>query len=164
MMNGNQNPTIIEIGCGDKPRLKDSIKVDARNFPNIDIVTDLNKPLPIDSDKYDIVYCEYAIEHISWRYLQQFINEIYRILKPGGNAEIITANLRQQAYILYTKTEWVDNDLCMVFGDQDYPENTHRSGFSPESVIYRFKNAGFSQINILKHPICDTDMIIIAIK
>lgn len=157
-------PTIAELGCGDKPRFEHSIKVDTRNLPNIDIIADFNKPLPIESDKYDQVYCEYIIEHISWRHLQQFISEIFRILKPGGNAEIITANLRQQAYILYTKTEWDDNDLCMLFGDQDYPENTHRSGFSPESAVYRFEKAGFSQVSIHKHPTCDTDMIISAIK
>lgn len=156
--------TIIELGCGDKPRFKNSVKADTRSLPNIDIVADFNKPLPIDSDKYDQVYCEYAIEHITWRNLQQFINEIYRILKPGGKTETITANLRQQAYILYTKTEWNDNDLCMIFGDNDYQENTHRSGFSPESAIYRFKKAGFSQVNVIKHPACDTDMIISAIK
>lgn len=38
---------IIELGCGDKPRFKDSVKVDTRNIPEVDIVADFNEPLPI---------------------------------------------------------------------------------------------------------------------
>ena len=38
---------IIELGCGDKPRVKDSIKVYTRNIPDVDIVADFNKSLPI---------------------------------------------------------------------------------------------------------------------
>lgn len=130
----------------------------------MDIVADLEKPLPLPNDEYDMVYSQFAIEHISWRNLKQFIGEVHRILNQGGRAVIVTANLMEQARVLVQKQEWDINDLCMVFGDQNYPENTHRSSMSPELARRLFKEAGFSTVNIVPLPNCQTDMVIEAYK
>lgn len=155
--------SIIELGGGDKPQFRPNL--DVRAGPTIDIVSDLNQPFPLPNNSYDGIYCSYCIEHVSWRKIRQFISESCRILKPGGVALFITANLLEQARILLVENDnWEDKDICGIFGDQDYPENSHKTGFSPKYARKLFIEAGFSSVVILPHPNCVTDMLIEARK
>lgn len=130
----------------------------------VDIVCDFERLLPLASNEYDMVYSAFCVEHVSWRRISQVISEIYRILKPKGKAIIITANLLEQAKVLVNKAAWDLNDLCMIFGDLDYPENSHKSSMSPELAARLFKEAGFQIVNISPLPTCQTDMVIEVIK
>jgi len=153
---------VIEFGGGEKPLYHPN--VDVRKLPNVDIIADFEQPLPLPDAEYDLVYSKFLIEHIPRRKVKQFIKEIYRILKPNGKAEITTANLLEQCKIVANSEEWDENFSCMLFGDQDYPENTHKVGFSPKYAVKLFTEAGFSKIEIKTHPNCATDMIIEAQK
>ena len=128
----------IELGGGDNPAIHPN--VDVREGKNVDIVADFNKPLDmLKSNYYDFVYCRYAIEHISWRSVKQFVSEIARILKPGGSCYIITANLKEQARVIANREVWEgDYESRLLFGGQDYGENTHSSGMSPEYAVRLF--------------------------
>jgi predicted SAM-dependent methyltransferase len=130
----------------------------------VDIVADLNGPLPMPDDSYDRVYSSFAIEHISWRTVPQFIKEVHRILKPGGTCTFITANLLEQCRLAVRTGNWDENVPGMIFGGQDYPENTHRCGFSPDLAIRLFREAGFSGVAVRPLPQCKTDMIVEARK
>ena len=113
---------------------------------------------------YDGVFSRFAPEHISWRKVRCFISEAHRILRPGGVAVFITANLLEQARKLTQTEPWNDNLVGMVFGDNDYPENTHRCGFSPAYAATLMKGAGFFDVKVMPLPECPTDMIIEARK
>ena len=52
---------------------------------------DLNNPLPINDEAFDVVHASQVIEHI-YR-TDTFVKEIYRILRWGGYAVITTPNL-----------------------------------------------------------------------
>jgi glycosyltransferase involved in cell wall biosynthesis/predicted SAM-dependent methyltransferase len=139
--------------------------VDIRAGPKVDIVADFEKPpLPLPDNGYDLVYSRYLIEHLSWRKVREFIREIYRILAPNGRAEIITANLLEQCRVVANSKEWDENFSTMIFGDQDYPENTHKSGLSPEYAVKLFREAGFESVEVQPLPECGTDMVIKAVK
>jgi predicted SAM-dependent methyltransferase len=153
---------VLEVGGGDRPNFRPNL--DIRPSPTVDIVADLNQPWPVDSEVYDGVFGMYIIEHISWRKVRQFISETHRVLRPSGMAVMVTANLLQQARKLVEIPEWNDNLVCMIFGDNDYSENTHRCGFSPAYAIKLFREAGFHEVTIYEHPNCKTDMIIQAQK
>lgn len=153
---------VLEVGGGDRPQFRPNL--DCRQLPTVDIVADLNEPWPIESEAYNGVFGMYIIEHISWRRVRQFISETHRILRPSGIGVMITANLLEQARKLVEMPEWSDQLVCMIFGDNDYPENTHRCGFSPQYAIKLFREAGFHEVTILEHPACKTDMILEARK
>ena len=59
-----------------------------------DIVFNLNtiNDLPIEDNTFDIVYSSHTLEHIREEYLENIIQNIYRILKPGGLFRIIVPN------------------------------------------------------------------------
>ena len=155
---------VLELGGGDNPVFPEN--VDMRPGPKVTLVADLNQPLPIESEIYDGVFGMYIVEHLSWRKVRQFISETHRVLKPSGIGVMITANLLEQCKLAI---QWFEQGKekevsQMLFGDQGYPENTHRNGFSPNYAIKLFRDAGFHEVTLFEHPNCKTDMIIEARK
>ena len=157
-----ENQKIVELGGGSQAVFHPNL--DVRAEPGVDQVVDLNEQLPIGDNEWDGVYSQYMIEHLSWRKVKNFIKEVYRILKPGGQAVFITSNLLEQARILTEIERFEDKWVGMIFGDNDYPENTHRAGFSPEFSGRIFRNVGFERVTIIRHPNWRGDMIIEATK
>lgn len=156
---------VVELGGGSNP-------INPGRWPNVDmrweravdIVADFNYKLPISDSSYDGIYSRFAIEHISWRKVEFFISEMVRILKPGGIAFVVTANLLEQARRLVETKDWNSDLICAVFGDLNYMENSHKCGFSPDYAIKLFKQAGFYQVEVSLLETCFTDMVILATK
>lgn len=83
-------PLRIDIGCG--PNKKDGhVGVDQYGFPNVDVVMRLceSNPLPFDDNSVESVHCSHFIEHLEAYARVWLVNELYRVLKPGGEAQII---------------------------------------------------------------------------
>lgn len=77
---------VLNLGCGDK-KLKGEIGVDILPFGGADIVSDLNKYfLPFLESSVDVVRSNHCLEHLND--IVGIMEEIHRILKPGGIAEI----------------------------------------------------------------------------
>lgn len=149
---------IIELGGGDHPYFRPS--ADRRKLPTVDIMCDLEKPFPMESESYDGVFSHFLLEHISWRNIRLHLSEMCRILKPGGIAVCITANTKAQATKIAALPTWKgDEENALIFGGQDFPDNFHKCAFSPEYATRLFKEAGFSEVKIVQHP-CPTDLII----
>ena len=158
-----ENAQIIELGGGANPKFHPNI--DVMSGPTVDVVTDFNKPLPLHDESYDGVFSQYAIEHIEWRNVKDFIHEICRILRDGGKAVIITANTLAQCKTVVDKG--IDNGTVeLLFGSQEFPDygGSHKCGFSPEYAKKVFMDAGFTFVKTFPHPVSKTDMIIEAHK
>lgn len=134
--------------------------MDSRILPTVDIVANLEEPLPLLSSEYDLVLAKYVIEHLSWRKVDGFILEVARIVKTGGKAVIVTANLLEQAKVLVSKAEWDGSESNLIFGGQDHEANYHKCGFSPAYLGKLFREAGFSIVTVYPLPGCVTDMIL----
>lgn len=158
----SQTDKVIELGGGDRPYFRPNL--DVRSGTSIDIVADFNEPLPIPDNEYNGVFSQFCIEHLSWRKVKLFISEVYRILKNNGKVVFITANTEKQMQYVLNHDEWDDNCSCIIFGDQDYPENTHRNSFSPKYAIKLMNDAGFTNVIVLPFGELETDMIIEATK
>ena len=72
---------VLDLGCG-RNKLPGAVGLDARNFPGVDIVADLNQKLPIEDASYDVVHSSQVLEHVD--NLIGLMHEMHRILKPGG--------------------------------------------------------------------------------
>jgi ubiquinone/menaquinone biosynthesis C-methylase UbiE len=155
---------IVELGgAPENPMFHPNVNVMAGS--GVDIVADLNEIFPMKDAEYDGIFGSYILEHIRWCKMRQFLTECLRILKPGGYAFLVTANLLEQARRLVEKPVWEDEDIYMVFaGTPDYAGNYHHSGFSPESAVRIFEECGFRDVIVFEHPNCKTDMIVQAMK
>ena len=97
---------MLEVGCGEgrgvqllANKAKSYCAVDkiegvvaelSRSFPQHEFKQSIVPPLPFKDDLYDFIVSFQVIEHIKKDRL--FLQEIFRVLKPGGTALITTPN------------------------------------------------------------------------
>jgi len=83
---GSGQPLILEIGCG--PNKKTGrIGIDHIDFPDVDIVADMENGLPFLPDSsVDEIHCRSVLEHID--NFENLMKEIVRVLKADGRARI----------------------------------------------------------------------------
>lgn len=124
---------IYDFGCGDKPYQEYfeslSEKYIGVDWPNsihelnADIIADLNKPLPIESNSADTIVSLSVMEHLYEP--QVMLNEAYRILKNGGHM------------VLQVPFMWHVHEA---------PHDYFR--YTKFGLNYMFKKAGFTDIKI----------------
>lgn len=121
LMEKKPNSLLLDLGCDDGQWtiklaeaigtkkifgveiLEDSIRK-ARN-KGIDVFAgDLNLKLPYQDNYFDIIHSNQVIEHIAC--LDDFVAEIYRVLRPGGYAIISTENGSSWHNILASILGW----------------------------------------------------------
>ena len=76
----------IDIGCGRNKR-DGFIGIDLDEKTNPDIVASA-LDLPFENNSVDEIYSAHLVEHFNPEEAQKFFDEIYRVLKNGGNADI----------------------------------------------------------------------------
>jgi len=116
----------LDIGCGENKR-RGSIGVDIRRASGVDVIADA-RYLPFRDEAFDYVYSSHLLEHFSHREVQQVIAEWVRVPKRHGMIEIRCPDLRARALLFFLNPTW--SNVEKIYGAQDYPENTHRCGFS----------------------------------
>lgn len=82
----------LDIGCGGSKE-KDWIGIDILKFPGVDIIHDVETyPWPLPDNCIQIAKAVHMVEHINpakFGFIN-FMNEIWRIMKPGGHLMIVT--------------------------------------------------------------------------
>lgn len=78
-----------DLGCGPNKIAPDWIGVDVRKFPGVDKVWDLRKHWPIADESADELHSSHFLEHLEPMERVHFVNEAYRVLKPGCQIRII---------------------------------------------------------------------------
>lgn len=80
----------LDLGCGDNKR--EGFKgVDFVKTKSTDYVHDLfSFPWPFKENSVEEVHCSHFFEHVPAHLRPKFMDEIYRILAPGGKVTIIT--------------------------------------------------------------------------
>ncbi len=76
---------LLSIGAGVHRYRDDLINLDIFPYAGVDIVADATA-IPIESNTIDAVLCEFLLEHVP--HPTKVVEEILRILKPGGKAYI----------------------------------------------------------------------------
>lgn len=81
-----EGEVVYNLGCG-KHTYENIIGVDLLPGDNVDIVHDLNEfPWPIESNSADALLMFHVLEHLGS--IPKVMEEMYRILKPGGRVLI----------------------------------------------------------------------------
>ena len=104
-------------------------------FPelNISIADFENEKLPFDNNYFEVIFSKSVVEH--FYFPEKIVKEIFRVLKPGGIAIILTP-------------DWHYNYI------QFYEDYTHRTAFTSTSLkdillIHNFKNVNVSKFKQL---------------
>lgn len=136
-------------------RLKDAkyekiFAIDIQNILEFEhdnfIQADMTKELPIPNCNLDIVVCIDGIEHINNHFF--FVNEVNRILKPGGEFIISTPNISS----LRSRWKWFTtghHHKCNSPLDENNPSPLHHIGMiSYPEIRYLLHTSGFTITNI----------------
>lgn len=92
----HSHPRVLDLGCGEEERLSGDVygieyAIPAqRGHPNL-LLADLERPLPIADQSFDLIAMNQVVEHI--RNLDGLFSECRRILRPGGSLILATPNL-----------------------------------------------------------------------
>lgn len=83
------SPVRLDLGCG--PNKREGFEgVDCIAFPGVDHKWDLtDAPWPWSDNSVDEAYSSHFIEHLTAQQRVLFANELYRILKPGAQCQLI---------------------------------------------------------------------------
>lgn len=82
---------LVKLNLGSGPSKMDGfLSVDSISFPGIDVVTDLTKKFPWENNSVEEIHASHVVEHFDAMERVHFINEVHRVLIPGGKATIIT--------------------------------------------------------------------------
>lgn len=107
----------LNLGCG-KTTMEGFVGMDRRKFPGVDIVHDINDyPWPFADESVEEIHCSHVLEHFDHNRHNpervRIMNEMYRILVPGGKATIITPHwASNRAYGDFTHA---DKPVCEMF-------------------------------------------------
>jgi predicted SAM-dependent methyltransferase len=129
-------------------------------------------PLPIPENTYDIVFSSHVLEHVAWYKVGFALQEVHRILKPGGEFEVYVPDF---AYIVKCYEErrcgdnwrvhnrsgnfmtWINGRL-FTYGedatgpgklDREIPQTHHKSCFDAAYLCSCLTAAGFGKLKLL---------------
>lgn len=145
----------LNLGCGD--RLFESteavawINLDKFDREGVHVVSDIEAPLPFTDNSFHLVLASHIIEHVA--NYDQLVQEIHRVLKPGGVFVVRVPEFPCQASV-------ADPDHKRFFVPESFFHLTpHQIG--PASKPHLKGLFDIVYINVLKHskPILDDGQI-----
>jgi SAM-dependent methyltransferase len=126
---------VLDIGCG-RNKLPGAVGLDNVAHSGVDIVVNLNDPLPLGEALFDVVNADQVLEHV--QNLPGLMREIHRVLAPGGLLV---------AHVPYFRSSWahVDPTHVRAFTIRSLDYFIHDTMFFER---YRFIDAPFEKVGI----------------
>ena len=166
--------TLLHIGCGqaNPERLPECFKkgtwqevtldIDPRVEPSI--VASITDMHPVMDGSIDAVWSSHNLEHLEGPMVPKALNEIHRVLKPGGFVLITLPDIQKICQIianggleevLYHAPVGPITALDVLFGHQDSIARgnhfmAHRTGFDAARLRALLHKSGFKEIRIRK--------------
>lgn len=135
---------ILDLGCG--PVHHDFgaegvvTRCDIREDCEPDWTIDIRQ-LPFEDQTFDVVFSSHTLEHFPRDQVDNILEEWVRVLKLGGEIRLVIPNIAWAAQkILEGDVSW--DAMNVLYGSQEYSENFHRVGFTPETLKAHLAKAG----------------------
>lgn len=148
----------LNIGCGDKI-LPNYINVDVRPMTGVDVVHDLNQPLPFADNYADFILASDVLEHFPMAQTDSLLKDWARVLKPGGSIHVRVPNMELICERLYKSVIDPKELIILIYGGQEYEFNFHKAGFTKPMLGLALARAGCSMITKIWDSDHNTNMI-----
>lgn len=128
-------PIVIDLGCGPN-KIGGALGFDRLAQPGVDVVCELERPLPIRTNSVDRMHMSHIIEHI--RELIPFMEEVYRVCKAGAEVRVVAPYYTSRgAFRDPTHVRFIAEDTFQYFEPPtDYGVKTH---FRIERIEYDYR-------------------------
>lgn len=166
----------LNVGCGSaRPeRLPEcfqqpswqQVRLDINPAVKPDIITDTTDLSTVETASMDAVFSSHNLEHLYLHDTAAALNEMHRVIRPGGFLLITLPDLQQVAQwiaegklteVIYQSPAGPITPLDILYGHQRSVAegNTfmaHKSGFDKHSLSEALLNAGFSETRVTADP------------
>jgi predicted SAM-dependent methyltransferase len=138
--------TIIDVGGGSNPislnhPSNKTIIIDGDPTLNPTIHSDLNNPLPLDSNSADIIIAGEIIEHLINPF--RMLKECFRVLKPQGRLILSTPNLNDLKSRLKVVLGYLPTDSPRAYPTTDDHIYYHKTDWNWKQLITLLESSGF---------------------
>lgn len=83
---------MLNVGCGSTFH-EDWVNVDLYSMSEHVIEMDIRKGLAFEDNSFDVVYSSHVLEHMSKDKAEELVEEMVRVLKPGGILRLVVPDL-----------------------------------------------------------------------
>lgn len=133
----------LEVGAGYRPT-PGYIHQDIRPGDHIEIVCDLREIDSFVGQGWAEIRATHVMEHFSPAEGLEIMRKVHELLLTGGIFYIEVPNFAWQTKA-HAAGEISDMQaVYYVYGEQDYPENTHKNGYTMETIAKDLTEAGFA--------------------
>src|SRR4051812_13621708 len=84
----------LQVGCGPQV-MPGFVNLDYRWVPGVDVVWDLQRPLPFPDNRFQGIFTEHCLEHFAPVALAGVLRELHRVLRPGGRVRLVVPGLEK---------------------------------------------------------------------
>jgi predicted SAM-dependent methyltransferase len=146
---------LIHIGCGDIDR-EYFVNVDAQPFPHVHFVrNDITNLSMFQSNSADLIYMCHILEHIARRDMDDVLQELRRVLKPGGVLRISVPDFDHIVALYEASDREIDAIDDPLLGSHANDYDVHYAVFNRRSLEAIFRAAGFGAVSEWNPGNCD---------
>jgi predicted SAM-dependent methyltransferase len=158
----------LQVGCG--PHCHYGwMNTDTVGTPEIDFPLDIEKSLPFPNGALDAIYGSEVIEHIPREKVRPFLQEAYRVLRPGGVLRLTTPDLKAICRIYLGshdkttldehKTTWTEPEFSPHYWiNATFRNWGHQWIWDFESLAELLNSVGFKQVECVSPQITNSGM------
>ena len=153
ILSRKDQPIKLHIASGENYK-EGWVNIDLHPITRKDILHDLSNGIPFPDNSVDFNYNEHFIEHLSYEHGLAFMNEAYRVLKPGGVLRTACPDLtfwvdgytkdnwRAQEWVGLINAHWYPNRSFML-NQHMREDGGHKHIYDYEGLAARLNEAGF---------------------
>lgn len=170
-------PVKLDLGCG-KFRREGYTGVDIRPGEGVDVVCDLTGPWPWADDSVDEVISSQLLEHFTMPQRIHFVHELYRVLRKGAKATIVTPHWSSaraygdpthvwppvsEYFYAYLMKSWRDQNVPQYEGDVFTCDFTSTWGYGLGTHLVG-RNQEFTQFALQNYKEAASDLVATLVK
>jgi len=152
----------LNVGSGHPKGIyatKEWVNIDDAPEGTINGVTKMSVlDMPNDwTDKFETIHCIHMLEHINRNFRQEVLNQIYRVISPGGKLYLEVPDFKRIVALLhdaYIRNEMREVHIwkTSIYGKQRYNGDSHHWGFDAPHLMDLAMLAGFTTIETTSDP------------
>lgn len=136
----------LELGSGGRPT-EGFTHLDCRDgLPGVDIVDDATTLELVSPGSCSEIRACHLLEHLSHRDTARILGVWLNRLRPGGSLYVEVPNLEGHILAWQIGSSTDERFVTYLFGDQDYPENFHKTMFTPGMLERALTAVGFVDV------------------
>jgi len=124
----------LDLGCG-KFKKEDFIGIDIEQYGNVDVLSDLNEPLPFPDNSVSEIFCSHALEHV--KDPRNLLKEMHRVSLPGSTVDLIVPlHEPDPTHFTVFDEKWFEENLDTEKFHVLLSSVHERSGVSPSGKVH----------------------------